>query len=189
MNSRTKNILLAVTALLAAALACTVNVGGPGYPTPAIPISTEAVAGLQSNIQTAVAAGTETGQVTLVFTEPELTSYLYYYFEAQATPLISNPQVYLQEGEMRIHGTAVQGNFEAYIYIVLTAGVDEQGQIQLQITTADFGPMPVPVELKDALTAIVKEAYTGALGPAATGFRLETVVIANGTMTLTGRTR
>jgi hypothetical protein len=39
------------------------------------------------------------------------------------------------------------------------------------------------------LTAIIKEAYTGALGPVATGFRLETIVIANGTMTLTGRTK
>ncbi|KAF0107141.1 MAG: hypothetical protein FD146_1982 [Anaerolineaceae bacterium] len=189
MNSCTKNILLAVAALLAAALACTINVGGPGYPTPAIPISTEAVAGLQSNIQTAVAAGTETGQVTLVFTEPELTSYLYYYFEAQSSPLLTNPQVYLREGQMRIYGTAVQGNLEAFVYIVLTAGVDDQGQIQIEVTSADFGPMPVPVELKDAFTAIIQEAYTGALGPAATGFRLETVVIADGTMTLTGRTR
>jgi uncharacterized protein YpmS len=189
MKYRTGSILVALVILLAIVLACTINVGGPDYPNPVIPISTEAVAQLDSNIQTAVAIGAETGTISLVFTEPELSSYLYYHFLEQSSPLITNPQVYLREGQMRIHGTAVQGNFEAYVYIVLTAMVDEQGQIQIEVTTADFGPLPVPDQLKDALTAILKEAYTGALGPAATGFRLETVLISDGTMTLTGRTK
>jgi len=102
MNCWTRNILFALAALLAAILACTINVGGPSYPTPAIPVSTEAVAQLQQGIQTAVAAVEASGQVTLVFTEPGLTSYLYYYLEGQSNPLITNPQVYLQEDQIRI---------------------------------------------------------------------------------------
>jgi hypothetical protein len=49
--------------------------------------------------------------------------------------------------------------------------------------------MPVPVGLKDTVTATIQEAYTGAIGPAAIGFRLESITIANGTMTITGRTK
>lgn len=188
MNPRA-NILLAAAVLLLSVLACTINVGGPRYPTPAIPVSTEAAGALRAGVQTAVAAATETGRVTLVFTEPQLTSYLHYRFEQQPGALITNPQVYLREGEMRIHGTAVQGNFEAYVYLALAADVDEEGQIRLKVISADFGPLTVPEGLKEAFTAILKEAYTGALGPVATGFRLESVVIADGTMTLTGRTR
>jgi len=189
MNDRTKKILASVDILLLAILACTINLGGPSYPTPAIPVSTEAVAQLQQGIQTAVAVGADSGQVTLVFTEPELTSYLYYYFAGQSKPLITNPQVYLQENQIRIYATTTQGDLQANVYIVLTASVDEQGQLQIAITSADFGPLRVPKELNDVLTAIIKEAYTGALGPVATGFRLETILITSGTMTLTGRTK
>ena len=59
----------------------------------------------------------------------------------------------------------------------------------IDITTVDFGPLPVPTGLGDVVTAIIKEAYTGALGPVATGFRLETISIKDGTMTITGKTR
>jgi hypothetical protein len=36
---------------------------------------------------------------------------------------------------------------------------------------------------------MVKEAYTGSLGPVATGLRIESISIANGVMTVTGRIR
>lgn len=189
MKKRSRGIFVAVVLLLAALLACTINVGGPDYPTTAIPISTEAVAQLEQNIQKAVAAGVDSGQVTLIFTEPELTSYLYYYLESQADPIFTNPQVYLQENQIRIHGTAVQGILQAYVYIILTASVDAQGELKIELTSADFGPLPIPDELKTAVTVIIMEAYTGSLGPVATGLRLENIIIANGTMILTGRTK
>jgi uncharacterized protein YpmS len=187
MKKPTRDISLAIVSLVVVLLACTLNVGGPAYPTSEIPISTEAAAQLEQNIQTAIAAGVSSGQVTLIITEPELTSYLYYYLERQSSPLFTNPQVYLQENQIRIHGTVVQGDLQAYIYIVITASADEQGQLNIEMTSADFGPLPVPDGIKTTLTAIIKEAYTGALGPVATGFRLESIVIVNGTMTLTGR--
>jgi hypothetical protein len=34
---------------------------------------------------------------------------------------------------------------------------------------------------------MIDEAFTGALGPAASGLRIESINIANGVMTLTGR--
>ena len=58
-----------------------------------------------------------------------------------------------------------------------------------EIASADFGPFPAPEGLKNALTAMMQEAYTGSLGPVATGLRIETISIANGVMTITGRIR
>jgi hypothetical protein len=43
--------------------------------------------------------------------------------------------------------------------------------------------------LKDAITASIQEAYTGAIGPAAIGFRLESITVTDGTMTIIGRTK
>jgi hypothetical protein len=127
--------------------------------------------------------------VTLVVTEPQLTSYLAAQLQTQAQPLLTNPQVYLRNGQIQIYGTATQGYFQANILIVVTAGVDSQGQVLIDISTADFGPMPVPAGLKDTVTAAIQEAYTGAIGPAAIGFRLESITVANGTMTIVGRTK
>jgi hypothetical protein len=189
MNVRKISFLASLSVLLMSILACTINIGGPAYPNQPIPVSTQAAGELQSGWQTAVAAGAESGQVTLVVTEPQLTSYLAAQLQTQTQPLFTNPQVYLRNGQIQIYGTATQGDLQANILIVVTTGVDAQGQILIDVTTADFGPMPVPVELKDTLTAAIQEAYTGAIGPAAIGFRLESITVANGTMTIAGRTK
>jgi hypothetical protein len=36
---------------------------------------------------------------------------------------------------------------------------------------------------------MIKEAYTGSLGPVATGLRIESISISGGVMTITGRIR
>jgi hypothetical protein len=189
MNIRKISLFVGVFALVLAVLACTMNIGGPTYPTPAIPVSTEAAGELQSSLETAVSAGTVSGEITLIFTEPQLTSYLSYKLQAQSKPLITNPQVYLRDGQLQIYGTASNGYFEATSRIVLSAGVDDQGQLKVELTSADFGPLPVPNGLKDLITNTIQEAYAGALGPVATGFRLQSVTISDGTMTIVGQTK
>jgi hypothetical protein len=187
MKSRKTPIILGICALITASLACTINVGGPAYPTPAIPVSTEAVGQLKATLEAAVTAGADSGQVTLVMTETQLTSYLAYKLQSQSQPIITNPQVYLQDGQIRLYGTARQGYFEATASVVLSAGIDEQGQLKIDLTYADFGPLPVPSGLLGVVTSMIKEAYTGALGPIATGFRLNSIDISDGTMTITGQ--
>jgi hypothetical protein len=189
MNTCKISLLAGVFALLLAGLACTINIGGPGYPTPAIPVSTEAVGELQSSLETAVTTGAVSGQVTLTFTEPQLTSYLFYKLQSQSQPLITNPQVYLRDNQLQVYGTASRGDFEATARIILSAGVDDQGKLKIELISADFGPLPVPNGLMDIITATIQEAYTGALGPVATGFRLQSVTIAAGMMTIVGQTK
>ena len=81
------------------------------------------------------------------------------------------------------------GMFAANIGIIVQVGVDANGQPLIEITSADFGPFPAPEGLKNAITAMVKEAYTGSLGPVATGLRIDSISIADGIMSITGRIR
>jgi uncharacterized protein YpmS len=181
-------VLLAVLAVFVfVMLACTIFIGGPDYPDRTIPVSTEAVGELQASIEQALALGAATGQVTFTITEPQLTSYLAMKLQQQTDPFLTNPQVYLQDGQIQIYGTAVQGYFQATAAIILTAGVDDTGQLVIELTSADFGPLPVPEGLLDAITAMVEEAFTGAVGPVATGIRLTSITVANGVMTVTGQ--
>jgi hypothetical protein len=134
--------------------------------------------------------------ITINLTEPQITSYLAARMQSDPSlqqsdkkPLITDPQVYLRDGQMQIYGRTQQGIFAANIGIIVQVGVDANGQPLIEIVSADFGPFPAPEGLKNAITAMVKEAYTGSLGPVATGLRVEAISIANGIMTITGRIR
>ena len=178
-------------------LACTVFVGGPDYSSlPPIPVSNEAVESIGAELQRAIQAGAQTGVITVNLTEPQITSYLAARLQTDPSlqqtdkkPLITEPQVYLRDGQMQIYGKTQQGMFAANIGIIVSMGVDANGEPQIEVVSADFGPFPAPEGLKDAITAMVKEAYTGSLGPVATGLRIESITTANGIMTVTGRVR
>ena len=186
-----------ITTLILTSLACTIFVGGPDYSTLApIPVSAEAAESIKEEMRRAFEAGLETGVVTFNLTEPQITSYLAQRLQTDQalqqtdrTPLITDPQVYLRDGQMQIYGKTQQGIFAANIGIIVSVGVDEAGQPKIEIVSADFGPFPAPEGIKDAITALIREAYTGSLGPVATGLRIETIAIANGVMTVTGRIR
>jgi len=180
--------------LLLASLACTVFVGGPDYSNLApIPVSTEAAGSLKDQMKQAFEAGAPTGVVTLNITEVQITSILALRLQSDPTmqanqqPIITDPQVYLRDNQMKIYGKSQKGMFAANIGVIVNVGVDELGKPRIEIASADFGPFPVPGGIKDALTKMIDEAYTGSIGPAATGLRIETITIANGIMTITGR--
>jgi hypothetical protein len=109
--------------------------------------------------------------------------------QSDQKPLITDPQVYLRDGQMQIYGKTQQGMFAANIGIIVQVGVDAEGKPLIEIVSADFGPFPAPEGLRNAITAMVEEAYTGSLGPVATGLRIESISIAGGVMSITGRIR
>jgi hypothetical protein len=197
MRIRTYIFPLFLLGLVLTSLACVVFVGGPDYSNlPPIPVSAEAAASIKDEIQRAVEAAADTGVITVNLTEPQITSYLAARLQTDPSlqqsdkkPLITDPQVYLRDGKMQIYGKTQQGLFTANIGIIVDMGVDANGQPQIDIASADFGPFPAPKGLKDAITAMVREAYTGSLGPVATGLRIESISTANGVMTVTGRIR
>ncbi len=194
---KTKILLLPITFILLTSLACTLFVGGPDYSdlTP-IPVSIEAAQSLKDGIQKSFEDGLLTGVVTITVTEPQITSYLALRLQSDpnlqqedSTPLITDPQVYLRDGQMKIYGKTQQGMFAANIGIIVNVGVDAGGKPKIEIASADFGPFPAPAGLNDAITALIEEAYTGSFGPVATGLRIESIVIMDGIMTVTGRIR
>ena len=182
--------------LLLTSLACTIFVGGPDYselaPIPASPADADA---LREQIRQAFEAGLTTGTVSFTITESQITSVLAQRLQSdpnlqtEKKPMITDPQVYLRDGQMKIYGKTQQGMFTANIGIIVNVGVNEQGEPKIEITSADFGPFPVPEGIKEAMTAMISEAYTGSLGPVATGLRIETITIADGNMTIAGRIR
>ncbi|MGA2504742.1 MAG: hypothetical protein ABSG01_11690 [Anaerolineales bacterium] len=142
MRVRQISLYAGVFALILADMACTMNIGGPSYPNRSIPVSTEALGDLTSALGTAFANAAVSGQVTLNLTESQITSYLAYKLQAQSQPFITNPQVYLQDGKLQVYGTATQGYFQATVSLIFSAGVDEHGNLKIQLTSANYNYNP-----------------------------------------------
>ncbi|MGE5376412.1 MAG: hypothetical protein ACM3XO_15240 [Bacteroidota bacterium] len=182
--------------LLLTSLACTLSVGGPDYSSlPPVPVSTEYAQSIQDEVQRAFQDAAKTGTITLNLNEEQLTSYVASRLQTDprlqrnGQPLITDPQVYLRDGQMKIYGKTQQGIFTANIGIIMDVGVDQNGQPKVDIASADFGPLPAPEGLRDTVAAMIREAYMGSLGPVATGLRIESINIADGVMTINGRVK
>ena len=188
MKTKTYSLTFFFIVLLLASMACTIFVGGPEYPTQTIPVSTEEVQSMQTQIEEALAAGAETGIVTLQITESQLTSYIALKMQEKANPPFTEPQVLLRNGQMQIAGKLNRGIFAANMLIAMNVSVDPATNLpKIEIASADFGPFPAPEGLNAAISTVIDETFTGSLGPVAIGFRLESISIADGVMTLTGR--
>ena len=167
------------------------GIGGPDdpYPQTEILVSAQAVESMQAQFENAFKSGANGENIILTITETQITSFLALKLESEADPFFTEPQVYLRNGQMQIFGKATQGNFTVTINVVVSIGIDSQGQPDIQIVSADFGPLPVPESLASGLSAIIKEAFTGAVGPVATGFRIEKIAITDGFMVMSGKVK
>jgi hypothetical protein len=184
---KNKSIILSFIVLALAGLACSIFMGGPVYPDAPKSVSKVATQDLKAYIEQTVTNGEQTGTISLQITQSQLTSYLALKLASQTDPLITDPQVLLHDGQMVIYGRMERGIFFANISITTHVTVDEQGRPVIEITQTDLGPLPAPKRLNDAVSAFVSEVFTGSVGPIATGFRLNSISIADGVMTVTGR--
>ncbi len=188
MKTKTSSLTFLVGSLVLASLACNVFVGGPDYPTQTVPVSSDEVQNMQAQLEQALAAGAETGVINLQITESQLTSFIALKLQEQTDPPFTDPQVLLRNGQMQIYGKTTQGMFSANILITMNVGIDETtGLPKIEIASADFGPFPAPEGINAAISTIIDEAFTGSFGPVALGFRLETISIESGVMTMSGR--
>ncbi|MCP4141464.1 MAG: hypothetical protein GY755_14470 [Chloroflexi bacterium] len=183
--------LFLVVILLITTLACTMSVGGPDdpYPDVNIPVSPQSVESMQEQFKGALEAGIKGETIILTITETQLTSFLASKLKTENDPFFADPQVYLRDGQMQIFGKASQGYFIATVKVLVTVGIDAEGQPAITIVSADFGPLPAPPSLAGFLSDMITEAYTGAIGPVATGFRVEQIAISSGFMVISGKVK
>lgn len=179
----------ALVALVLASLACSIFVGGPDLPTPSGVEASESLDSLDTELERAATESLTTGTLEVQFTQEQLTAYVANLLANQSPPLLSDPQVVLGDQELTIYGHAKSGILEANASITTAFSVDEAGKPIVRISHAELGPIPMPDALKDGIAAAIDEALTGAIGPAAIGFRLESIDISGGIMKITGRVR
>jgi hypothetical protein len=95
----------------------------------------------------------------------------------------------LRDGLIQVYGRVERNFATARILVEIRVDVDPDGELSFEITSADFGPIPLPQAFRDGIETIISEALAGSIGPYVTGIHLETIAIADGEMAIIGELR
>lgn len=182
-------VLVAILVLATASLACNLGRRADNTPAPLIPVSTEAVQSLEETAVNSYNQLQQTGKVNLTVTEEQLTSMVALELEQQGTEGFSNPQVFLRDGQIQLTGDIQTQGISAPAKMVMEVDVDDNGRPKVRIVSANVGPFPVPDSLVETVETRLNQAFQKELDEKAPNMVVESIVIADGSMTVTGHTR
>lgn len=170
-------------------ISCMFNVGGPEAPDYPILISDQNLDPLELVWETALDAAKNDGRIQLLILESQLTNFVAERFAQSDKPLLQNPQVYLRNSEIQVYGQIERGWLIAGARLILQVDIDDDGNPAFELSSVDFGPWPVPEGLLSGFSMTLDEAFTGKVGPIATGIRIEDIAIEDGMLAITGSVR
>jgi uncharacterized protein YpmS len=155
-----------------------------------LPTSTPTVnpLGLEEQLATAAADFQETGQISITITEQQLTSFIDEKLAQQTDIPLSEPQVSLQNGKIILEGKVTIGFVSAQTRLVFAPTVVD-GKIEVEIVSADFGSIPIPESTLEQITQIVNQNIVEYISADGSDIQIDTIVIADGTITITGKAR
>ena len=188
LTYRTFALASILASLFLATLACQIDVGGPEPPYPLITADDQAADDVTDLWQSALESALDSGEVMLVLDESQLNAFFVKRLNAEDS-LLQDPQVFLRQNAIQVYGYVIQGIIRANMHLSISPILDQEGRISFELTSASVGPMPVPEAVKNTISAILTEAFTGTLGSLATGIRISSLVINDGQLAIVGELR
>jgi uncharacterized protein YpmS len=179
------SLYLALIALLIAGQACNFSLAGP-KPAP-IPVSTEAVQSLQEEVSNAASQIATSGSATIEITESQLTSTLA--LALQQVPVLTSPQIHLQNGEVQLTGNASQAGLLGDVNVILKVEAGQDCKLHLQVVTAKLGPLPLSEDMISGFLPLAEEAISGMATSGGQQMCVDSIVVNEGKMVITGHTQ
>jgi len=176
--------------LVLAALAC-----NAGNNPPALPTSLPAIPTLDPNLsdkfedewQKSLAEAIATGNFTVTITEGQLTEFINRKNDENQNSTLSDIQVFLRDGQIQIYSTAANDSGSTTLEIVATVGVSPEGVLQIDVVSAKLGPFPVPDPMLEGISQSINDALNGQGTTGSDKIQIESIVIADGFMTISGK--
>ncbi len=184
-------LILVVGILMLSSLACNLlnRISDSSIePTPII-VTNESANNLRKDLSTAIEQLKDGEKVTLVIDEAELTSLVAVELDKQSNPILYDPQISLREGGVQINGKVLQSGFMVPAQLNLILTTNSSGQPQINIKSAKIGPLELPDSVLVELTSQVDSALMHNIRPRIKDIFVESILIADGLMTITGRSR
>jgi uncharacterized protein YpmS len=184
-----KPIIALVLLLLIAGLACSLPARGGGTSTPVptlVPTIDPQV--LADQLATVSAGFQETGQINTSLTEQQITSIVAQALAQQPDLPVTEPQVSLQNGQMILTGKVKVGLVTTEAKIVFEPSV-QNGEFQVTILSANFGSLPLPESALQQISDTMNQNLNQFISVEGRAIEIESVTIADGLLTLTGKAR
>jgi hypothetical protein len=183
MKQSIKNILPVLVVFLMISLACnfpTEEAAAPAREPDLLPSTP-----LEGEGESSFDQDPTSGRVTIVLTEFDMTSFLAAEMDAQDNPPLRNPQVLLRDGQVEVLGQAQTGPLTTNVRVVTVVNVDAEGQLNLQVISADLGAIPAPEQVTNQISNIANDNFRRSIAPHMQGYRAEKVVVDGGRITIT----
>ncbi len=174
-------VITIILIFIVASLACQIS-GGPKPPRTLAISQAESKAFEQA--LTKAQLDLQTGFVSVVLTETQVSSYITYNMTPEFSKYLRNPLVYFETNQIHIYGTYLGEAVEVDGRIILDVSVVNQAP-KFSIVAAEFGPVPVPSFILNTLTEQLDKEVAKALAKNTTGYQLEKITLATGTLTIT----
>jgi hypothetical protein len=185
-----KNLKLILLALILTA--CNL----PSYPKPPIPeytVSENDAVSAETTVETAVNEISQTGRLNVTLTQEQVSSWLAlrapgYASQYGYTWPLKDVQAALNDGKLMIYGIVVQQNVpETAAQIVVVPQIDANGKLVVKVEGGQFGLAGLPADVTQQFNTTIQEMLGQLTAEFGANYRLESLVIANGTLTVTGQ--
>lgn len=189
--TRKKQLTLLLVILVLSSLSCNLLnrvSNAPSEPTP-IPVSIESANSLRKEITSAAESLSAGERVTIVIDEAEITSLIAMELAKQSEPILYEPQVYLRDGEMQLNGKVLQSGFMVPAQMNLTMSTDVHGKPEINILSANVGPLDLPDSMLVELEGQIDTVFIRNIQSSINDVYVESIIIADGLMTIIGQTR
>jgi hypothetical protein len=188
-SKRTFLLVSATLALVISIIACNL----PGRQTPTatepIPVSSQAVEDLATQIAGAAATAVSGGPIVLEMTEQQLTSAAALELQSQGETRVQDIEVRLREGQIIITGRANQDGFSLPFSATLRLTANAQGLPQTEIVEAKIGPLPLPESMTEELTSRFNQMVLAEISSNGSNVFIDSITIADGKITIVAHTR
>jgi uncharacterized protein YpmS len=174
--------------LFLSSLACNLPGREPATetPLPTIPVSTEAVASLQDTLNAAKDAFENNQTVEITVNESQLTSLVARELESDPEIPLTDPQIYLLDGQVTLIASLTQNQIAVPVEIVLVISTDGQGNPEYKVIIGQVGPLPVPENLMNRLTSRLDESIANWTRVDDRQVFVESIAVGDGNLTLRG---
>lgn len=182
-------LLIWLSALGTAMLACNMPSTRPQPVATPIPVSTQAISTMQEDILSAATALQNQQPVKITFNETQLTSLIAIELKSMEEPAIQEPQVLLRDGIVTFQGKIDQSGVTVPFTLGVILQANAQGRPGFQIKSATLGPLPMPDSITSQFSDRLNEALVSQLGSEIDNLFIDEIIVNDGQMTISGHPR
>jgi hypothetical protein len=129
------------------------------------------------------------GKISITIDDAQLNSLVTNELNQQSNPVLANPSIHLQNGQILVSGEVNRSGLKASFSSTLTVDVTQDGRLHYNVISASLGPLPLPQAMRDQVETQLNDALGTPQTQNGQQIFVEDVKIGDGVMTITGHIR